>query len=269
MRCEEAQELITGLVDDELSSAERGGIGSHLADCPDCRGQWERETALKNDVRRASAAVIAPQVLRTQIENQLNPAGSARAARRETLDRGWLFLPGRRPVWALAIVILVVASLVYQLRPRENLGAIALATHGSVIGGKDVLARSNNPAELRKQLALAVNNRFAPVALDLSIAKLYPVAGFLKKIGGREVLVTVYEGDGPTITCFTFLGTEADAPKDAKLVRDDEMRVSFYIFTQGPTSAVMHEEGEVICLLIADMAPAELLDLLRGKAHHA
>jgi hypothetical protein len=107
------------------------------------------------------------------------------------------------------------------------------------------------------------------VALDFSMAKLFPVAGFVKKIGGRDVLVTIYEGDGPTITCYTFLGNETDAPKDAELFRDEEMRVNFFTFSKGDVSAVLHAEGEVICILIAKRAPAELLELLRGKAHHA
>ena len=101
------------------------------------------------------------------------------------------------------------------------------------------------------------------------MAKLRPVAGFVKKIGDREVLVTVYEGDGPTITCYTFLGTETDAPKSAELFRDNEMRVNFFIFSQDNLSGVMHQEGEVICILIAKLAPADIINLLRGKTHHA
>lgn len=269
MRCEEAQELITGLVDDELSAGERSAIESHLGDCPDCRGQLERETALKNNLHRASVAVAAPAALREKVHSSLDGPGKARRATRRGMSGSWFGLPRLRPLGAFAIVVLVVAALVYQWRPQDDFGAMALATHERVASGKRTLERSRDPSELRRQLALAVNNRFAPVALDLSMAKLYPVAGFVEKIAGRDVLVTVYEGDGSTVTCYTFLGTEADAPKGAKLLRDEETRVDFFIFSQGDRSAVMHEQGEVICILVAKMAPEELLDLLRNKAHHA
>ena len=268
MRCDEAQEWITALVDEELSTEKRIAIENHLAVCPDCRFQLEREAALKRDLKRAGAAVTIPQALRAKIEAEVNKAGGGTRTAKENFRFAWLSLPRLRPVWGFAIVLLI-AALAYQWRPGQDLAATAFAIHESVISGKATLARVGDPSELRKGLALAVNNRFAPVPLDLSMAKLQPVAGFVKKIGGHEVLVTVYEGDGPTITCYTFLGTEADAPKNAELFRDDEMRVNFYIFAKDQMSGVMHQKGEVICILISKMAPAELLDLLRGKAHHA
>jgi anti-sigma factor (TIGR02949 family) len=269
MRCDEAQEWITAWVDDELSAEERLAIESHLAQCSECRSQLERETALKGDLRRVSATITTPQALRRQIAVQLSELNVDRPVARKSFNRSWFGLPRLRPAWALAIALMIVAVFAYQWRPGQDIAAVALTTHESIVNGKELLVRAGDSGQLRKNLALAVNNRFAPVALDLSMAKLRPVAGLVKKIGDRRVLVTVYEGDRPTITCYTFLGTEADAPKNAELFRDDEMRVNFYIFSKDQMSAVMHQEGEVICILIAKMAPAELLDLLRGKAHHA
>lgn len=269
MRCDEAQEWISALVDGELSAEERAAIQSHLAGCADCRRQLARETALKNDLQRTGAAVRIPSSLRAKIEGQIKTPGSTGAVSRASFSRGGFGLPRLRLVGAFAIAILAIVSLLYQWRSQAEIGVAAVATHERVIAGKEGFVRSKDAVELRKELALAVDNRFAPVALDLSMAKLYPVAGFVKRIAGRDVLVTVYEGDGPTITCYTFLGTESDAPKGAELLRDEEARVSFFIFSQGATSAVMHQVGEVICILIAEMAPQELLDLLRGKAHRA
>jgi anti-sigma factor RsiW len=268
MRCDEAQEWITASVDNELSADERVAIESHLADCQDCRTQLARETALKRDLKLASAIVTIPRALRAKIEGEVNELGAGTRAAKESFSRAWLSLPRLRPVWAFAILLLI-AALAYQWRPGQDLAASAMATHESVINGKVTLARVGDPSELRKELARAVKNRFAPVALDLSMAKLQPVAGFVTKIGDREVLVTVYEGDGPTITCYTFLGSEADAPKSAELFRDNEMPVNFFIFSQNNLSGVMHQEGEVICILIAKLAPAEIINLLRGKAYHA
>ena len=269
MRCDEAQEWITASVDNELSADERVAIESHLAECQDCRTQLARETALKRDLKLTGATVAIPQALRAKIEGEVNELGAGTRAAKESFSRAWLSVPRLWPVWGFAIVLLMIAALAYQLRPEQDLAATAMATHESVINGKVTLARFGDPGELRKELALAVKNRFAPVALDLSMAKLQAVAGFVKKIGDREVLVTVYEGDGPTITCYTFLGTETDAPKNAELFRDNEMRVNFFIFSQDNLSGVMHQEGEVICILIAKLAPADILHLLRGKTHHA
>jgi hypothetical protein len=122
---------------------------------------------------------------------------------------------------------------------------------------------------MRDELARAVGERFSPVILDLSMMKLYPVAGFVEKIGGREVLVTVYQGAGPAVTCFTFLGSEADAPDGAEKFYDAEMRLNFYSFWRNGVNGILHREGEVICVVASRMPAADLLAIIRGKTAHA
>ena len=51
MTCEEAQELITGLVDRKLLDPERASLESHLQECPRCRFAVEREQLLKQTIR--------------------------------------------------------------------------------------------------------------------------------------------------------------------------------------------------------------------------
>jgi anti-sigma factor (TIGR02949 family) len=269
MRCDEAQEWITASVDNQLSAEERSALGNHLADCRDCRAQLERETALKRDLKRVAASVTIPQELRSRIAARVRQSQTDASVASRGFERRWFRVSHLRPAWAFALALVIVAAIAFQFRPGEDMASMALSTHESILNGKETLVRVDDVGQLRRDLALAVNNRFAPIALDLSMANLRPVAGLVKKIGERQVLVTVYEGDGPTITCYTFLGSEADAPKDSERFRDDQMRVDFYIFSKAATSAVLHEEGEVICILVSKRAPAELLDLLRGKAHHA
>ncbi len=60
MRCDEAQELITGLVDNELTDAERSSIESHLKDCSRCQVLYREEQALKRGICMAGAGVSAP-----------------------------------------------------------------------------------------------------------------------------------------------------------------------------------------------------------------
>jgi hypothetical protein len=131
------------------------------------------------------------------------------------------------------------------------------------------LTRVQNAEELKRQLVHAVGGRFAPMGFDLSVMKLYPVAGYVEKIDGRDVMVTVYQGAGPTVTCFTFLGTESDAPPDATVFFDESKKINFYSFASGDFHAVMHRENEVICILVSKMPPAELLGLVRAQARHS
>jgi anti-sigma factor RsiW len=262
--------LITGLVDDELAATERAAVEGHLAECYDCAAQFQRETALKRAMKLAASAIVVPQALREKIEPH---SGKLLSPARETKGVSvleWLGALRLRPVYGFAFVVLIAAAaLLFQWRPNEDIPTTALAIHENIVSGKTALVRANDAAQLRKKLTLAVNDKFAPIPLDLSMIKLYPVAGFVERIADRDILVTVYEGESATITCFTLLGGEADAPQGSERLFDSERKINFYAFSRGDVNGVMHREGQVICLLVSKMALPELLSVARGKPHHA
>jgi anti-sigma factor RsiW len=269
MQCDEAQELITARVDGELTADEKLAIEEHLKICDLCRRAFAVESNLKQQTRMAGHALAAPAALRQAIEARVigprAPAGAqiGRGMRRLLGGLEWRYMA------AAAVLVLTLAGLVYTRWPEENIGLAALETHASILSGKTLLARPENPAVLRSELARAVGDRFRPVALDLSMMRLYPVSGFVQRIGDRDVLVTVYQGDGPAVTCFTFLGSEADAPNGAERFYDVDMKVNFYSFSSGGVNGLLHREGGVICVLVSKMPAADLLAAIRGKSAHA
>lgn len=269
MRCDEAQELITARVDNELGAEERAAIDSHLQSCADCSRAYAQEQFLKRQVNLTARAVSAPAALRQSVERKNAAAPAVEGDSSKRRFGSWFEFPAWRPALVAALLLVMVGSFIYTQRRVDNVGVAAIETHRSILSGKTTLARSDNPAALRKELARAVGYRFQPVAFDLSMMQLYPVSGFVQKIGGRDVLVTVYQGAGPAITCFTFLGSEADAPEGAEKFYDADMRVNFYSFSHDGVNGILHREGGVICVLVSQMAPADLLALLRGKSAHA
>jgi hypothetical protein len=269
MRCDEAQELITARVDVELSADEQLAIDDHLKICGPCRKAFSAESRLKQHTKLAGRGITAPATLRQAIEGSI--AGRRpifRGGGSESVRR-WFDISGWRPAIATALLLLSAASIIYMRWPARNIGLAALAMHANILNGNTVLIRSGDPATMRDELARAVGERFRPVAFDLSIMKLYPVSGFVQKVGHREVLVTVYQGDGPAITCFTFLGSEADAPDGAERFYDADMRLDFYSFSRGGVNGLLHRKGGVICLLVSKMPAADLLAMIRGKSAHA
>lgn len=267
MRCEEAQELITASIDGELNAREHRALENHLGECGPCKRQREREAALKQSLKQASAAIAMPPPLRQAISEKIGVFALDRPRpRRIGFAEGWTW-PSLRPVAAFALVVAVIAAVLFQVRWKSDLTADALAVYREIAAGK-ALVRVDDPAKLKADLARAVENRFTPVSPDLSALRLFPVAGFVRKIGGRDALVTVYEGGGRRVLCFTFLGDDSDAPKDASALFDSERQVNFYSFSRGALSAVMHRVGEVNCLLVADMPAEALLAAARGKADH-
>jgi predicted anti-sigma-YlaC factor YlaD len=272
MRCDEAQELITARVDNELGVDERTAIEAHLTSCAECALVFEQESILKRRIHLTAQQVRVPATLRRMIEEKtaVNAAVAGESIRRRFFD-GMAFATWRRG-FAAAVLLLIAGSVIYTQWPVEKHESVALAaleTHISILSGKTTLLRAVNLAAMRKELAHAVGDRFKPVALDLSLMKLYPVSGFVQNIGGRDLLVTVYQGDGPPVTCFTFLGSETDAPQGAERFYDADLRINYYTFSRGDLNGVLHQEGDIICLLVSKISPADLLALLRGKSAHA
>ena len=67
---------------------------------------------------------------------------------------------------------------------------------------------------------------------DLSAMSLEPVAGVVREISGRKILVVIYQGEGGSLLCYTFLGSEADAPPNAASFFDPDTKVNFHAFSQ-------------------------------------
>ncbi len=271
MQCEDARELITGLVDNELSAGERGLLDEHLGDCLRCQAVHQLELTLKQSVRAASESLSAPAGLREKIlaAGGKSPQGDEAAI--VSKIRGWMLVPGWRPAFAVALMVLLFFPLYYLLKPAKNIALETFATHHEITAGDKYksMAPVADMTALKTELVAAVGGRFAPMGFDLSMMQLYPVAGFVRKIGNREVIVTVYQGKGPGVTCITLLGTESDAPRSAQLFHDPLKNINFYSFSDNGLNGVLHREGDVICIMLSAMPAADLLTLVRAKARRA
>jgi anti-sigma factor RsiW len=269
MDCEEARELITALVDDEISDPERSLIEGHLTDCARCRWTYEQERALKIEVHDLGTKITAPAKLQKRILADYgmlpNKAGSF------TGWRGMLsFHPSRYPAFAFALLLIILLPAIHFFTQRTQPASLAaLQIQSKIARGELLLRTANNQKDLRDWQNRAVNGKFAPMNYDLAAMRLQPIGGLVQDIDGRKVLVTVYGGTGQSVTCFTFLGTENDAPQDATIVFDQSRKINFYLFSRNGTNAVLHREGNVICLLVSQMPPQDLLDIIRSQPHKA
>ncbi|MGH7927826.1 MAG: anti-sigma factor family protein, partial [Candidatus Binatia bacterium] len=150
MRCDEAQELITALVDGELTAGERLALEPHLQICEACRHAYAAERHLKQQIKLATRDVTAPAMLRDAIERRIAGRRSVfRAVAGESI-RDWLGVSGWRPVFAMTVLLVAVAALIYAPWPGQNVGFAALETHANILNGKTVLVTSKNAVALRE-----------------------------------------------------------------------------------------------------------------------
>lgn len=267
MRCEEAQELITALVDNELPEPERSSLGNHLRVCPNCQFTYRQEQALKREIRMTAANVQAPVDLRARILSD-----SRVFAKRDNLAGGWkgFLWPLKtviRPAFVGATVLVLLVAGLYVMWPVEKPVALAaLRTHESIVSGATSLTRLGSPQEVKEFLFRSVGGTFAPMEYDFSVVGLKAIGGLIEEVGERKVLVTVYEGKGLPVSCYTFLGAEKDAPASAEVFFDPEKGKNFYSFSQGRINGVMQRVGERICILVSEMPLQDLSTLARSMA---
>jgi Putative zinc-finger len=267
MKCEQTQELITGLVDNQLSDLERSAIESHLEDCPRCEWAYAQERALKREIRKVAASVVAPAGLRKKIlsDQRIFP-------KEAESPKGWnkLLQPLRRPVLGLALLVIVVIPILYLMRPpTQPISLTALQLQEKIIGGEVSLRSASSQEELNSWLSGAVDGKFGPMVYDFSSLNVKPVGGLVREVKGRKMLVAVFRGDSLYVDCFTFIGTEEDAPKDATVFFDPEKKIKFYNFSRDGIHAVLHREGNVICILFSNMPLEKLLSLVRSSSPHS
>lgn len=266
MRCDEAQDLITALVDHELAGPERASIEEHLEGCSGCELVYRRELALKGEVQRTGSDLRAPAELREKIfhdprvfapkPTSFEPVETAR--------------PYLRPALALALLILLILPVLYMMRPAEEpLSLSALETHEKIISSEPSFISGESPEQIKETLYRSVAGAFAPMTYDFSAMKLKAVGGTVREFSGRKVLVTIYEGEGLTVTCYTFLGTETDAPPEADRFYDAVKKANFYSYSRSGINAVFHREGQLICILVSKLPMPELLALAQSNAQSA
>lgn len=271
MICEAAQELISALIDKELPDAERTLLEAHLNDCARCRSQLALEQALKQQIRATGDSLRAPIGLREKILSDSRIFRPRAARQWAKLISTALHLP--RPAAVAALVVLAVALSVpayYFISPWSRYVAVgALEEYDLILGNKIPLIRASSAAEMKEQLLRATGGIFEPMGYDLTEIGLRPVAGAVREIAGRKVLIAVYRGPTGSLVCYTFLGSERDAPAHAARFIDEEKTMTFFAFSHGALNAVLHREGATICILAAEMPMADLLALTKSKARRS
>jgi len=269
MKCEQAEELISTLADNELSDPQRSSIEDHLKDCPRCQRAYEWHRSLNSEIRTVSASVVAPDDLRRRIlsDQRTMPkqAESSNAGSKLILR----LQPFLRPAFASALLIILVISVLFLMpRPSQPISLTALQIRAKIDRGEVSLREATNTDELHDWLRRAVDGKFGPLGYDFSPLGLKPIGGTVQEVKGRQILVAFFRGNGLSITCFTFLGTEEDAPKNAAVFFDPETKIRFYSFSRDGFHAVLHREDNVICMLVSNMPPEELLSLVRNSSPH-
>src|SRR5574341_2309470 len=189
MRCEEALELITGLVDGELSPAESSSIRAHFVDCPSCPQTYFLESSMKRALRHAAMDIRAPAQLREKIiRKQRRSLWEAWASELGELLPRISSLVAQGAVIAALLAIPVLTARYWRSSIHTPIVSGIFQNYGQIARGEIVPSEMTSLQQLKERLMQSVEAKFAPMAYDFSTMQLQLAGGMVREIGNREVM---------------------------------------------------------------------------------
>ncbi len=253
-------EAIQDLLDGRLGEVERAQAQAHLQACPRCR----RELESLRQVKEAVAAHAARQPVPARLSEAI-----ARTLDREDLRtrRPWSVRPKLR--WALGFGLAAMAAFVSVLvwiarAPAGLPAAVAQDFAAFRAGGLSLDLRTEEPRDLERFFA-ARGIGFETRVFDLGMMNYRVAGGRIHNLQGRPSALFVYQGPGNArLLCEMYEGRLDELPPATEALEHNG--IAFRVYRQDGLTAVFWPEGKIMCVLVSDLDPSEVIRLAFAKA---
>ena len=257
---EELQDWLDGRLD--ASTCEQ--VERHLETCDACRREYESVGWTKQVTARQFTAGTAPAELRAHI---------LRALRAETPVVKVITPPPdfwtgrRRALLAAAALVLATAILagVYFLRPTP-LPEVMARDFRDFQSGRLPLQLATADVQAMERFFTAQGVPFPTRVFDLGMMNYTLAGGRVQFLRGRQPSAAfAYRGaNNQSLLCQMYAGRVTDLPPGA--VQRENKGFTFHIYQSRGLTAVFWQEGTVVCVLVSDISPEEVIQLAFAKA---
>jgi anti-sigma factor RsiW len=159
---------------------------------------------------------------------------------------------------AAALILLIV----YFRGP--DLPAAVAEDHARYLNGDVRLDIEDGRAETVDAF-LAPRLAFPPRVFDLGMMQYALLGGRVHTLAGRPSAFFVYRGPGGRlVVCQMSEGSVEELPPGAE--RREHNGITFYIYRRGTRTIVFWQEGNVMCVLVSDIAADDVIQLAFAKA---
>lgn len=253
-------ERLGELLDQRLSPAEVAEVRGHIAVCAECRREFDWLAAGRAAALVARGHEPAPADVRALVTAALDdvdraaaPAGAPR--------------PTRRVLWAglaaAAALVLFVAEPWRQAtaKPVDEAQAAYVALRG---GGAELERLTGDAAVLERFFNESVAGPRVRV-IDLGMMGWSLEGGARRRLGAQPSALYAYRlAAGARLVCQMYQGRLADLP--AADGTRTENGFEFRVYTRAGVTLVFWQEGELVCVLAADLPAADVVALAVAKA---
>ena len=255
---------IHDLLDGRLDAAARLEVERHLETCEECRRafdamRWTKKFAAK----RFGAPPEAPAELRDRILGALR-AEAAPAKIITPPPSRWR--PRTMLALASAAVLMISAVLAFvHFTRKPPMPAVMADLHRDYQAQRLTLEFTTSDVKEMESYFASHGVAFQTRVFDLGMMKYQLVGGRVDRGRPKPAALFVYRGaDDRVLVCEMFAGKMAGLPAGAEVRQHQGFR--FQIYRNGDRTAVFWPEGAILCVLISDGPPEEVIQLAFAKA---
>lgn len=253
-------ERLVDLLDDRLGAAEADQVREHVAGCAECRRELAWLTAGRTAGRLAQRGDAVPDNLRAGVTAALDAVDTA------AVTPG-VPQPNRRALWAgLAAAAALTLYVFVPWRPATpDAVDAARADYEAVRDGVLGLERRSSDAADLERLFRESGSGTPVRVIDLGMMGWTLEGGSRRQVGTRSHALYAYRStNGDRLVCQMYEGRLAELPAADETHRENGF--DFRVYTREGVTLVFWQEGELVCVLAADLPAAEVLALAVAKA---
>lgn len=252
-------EQLMDLVDGRLGQAEAVAVRAHLEQCAECRDVHDELRAAREAARTLRGDVPMPPDLLASLSRLLD--------HEDSLDRA--AVPARVPT-TLRVLLQVAATFAMVLLFRAFLSPPRdlpreLSSIQSRLGTPYLKLEVESPdvAAIARYFAEAGGPRVR--VIDLSMMGIVNEGGVRYLNNNRPFALMTYRmPSGARLVCQMYEGLLADLPPPAETREQNGFR--FQLYRRGALTLVFWQEGDLVCVLSADLPADEVMALAVAKA---
>lgn len=255
-------------LDGRLDAEARAALDAHLATCAQCRRELDALGWTKAQLAAASRVQDVPEDLDAQIRRALDVedraarsqgstgGGTDRRAPRVSRWIGWAAAAA-----AIVVVIWIGGRRIVGETPPEEASAMFRAF---VTGSLPLGIETADPKALEAQLNTA-GLGFQARVFDFGMMNYRLAGGGVHRLAGRRSALFAYRGpDARALVCQMYEGSVQDLPAPTQRRVNDG--IEFSVYREGELTIVFWQEGQIVCVLVADGDPEAAVKLAFAKA---
>lgn len=263
MKCEEAKELLSAMVDGEVTKVEEEKVSMHLRECSVCRRRLQEERGLKQRISSIYSEKRIDEKVKEEIFKMIDERTTTFPA---VLKRQFPI-----PLFAglgLALVLIIFSYLYIGFPfgvkrfPEKLISYAGKMIERIQVENSAIQYLTSDPALLEEYFKKNVEINFEVPVPDMSGAGYELFGGSVEKLNSIPVAISVYKSEKTIVLNIMFEGEGFEGEEFGKEIVDEWSGLGFYISAKGNLNSVAWWMGDELCIVVSTLPHEKLIEFI-------